>query len=57
MEFGFVSDLREGVAEARQNVAFKPRASGSAARFSLVELRYAEAMFTRAGPICSSRCP
>lgn len=48
VEFGFVSDLRERVAEVRQNVAFKPRVSGFAARFSLVELLYAEAMFKRA---------
>lgn len=48
VEFGFVRDLRRSVAGVRQQVAFKPRISGFAARFSLVELRYAEVMLRRA---------
>jgi hypothetical protein len=47
-EFGFVTELRRRVGEVRQSVTIKPRVSGFAAQFSLVELLYAKAMVRRA---------
>jgi hypothetical protein len=48
VEFGFVTELRQRVAEVRRSVAITPRVSGFAAQFSLVELLYAKAMVRRA---------
>lgn len=48
VEFGFVTELRERVAEVRHSVAITPRVSGFGAQFSLVELLYAKAMVRRA---------
>jgi hypothetical protein len=47
VEFGFVSDLRRQIVAVRHGVPFPARVSGFAARFALVELRYACVMVSR----------